>query len=65
MTTNSEENPNQVKKARNLNTAFYDLDWWQMTIAVDWWRRGGSFNEELYRDYLFAKYDAENNNSKS
>lgn len=43
-------------KQQNLISAiYYDEDWWQKSIALEWWQKNGHFNDILYREVLFAK----------
>jgi len=47
-------------KSNLINAIYYDTDWWQRKIALEWWTRNGHFNEELYRNILLAKLDSIN-----
>jgi hypothetical protein len=50
----------QSSKMNLINAIYYDTDWWQRKIALEWWTRNGHFNEELYRNILLAKLDSIN-----
>lgn len=43
------------KKCHLMTACYYDSDWWQKKLALEWWNRDGHFNEELYRDFLLEK----------
>jgi hypothetical protein len=47
-------------KSNLINEIYYDFDWWNKKFALEWWKRNGQFNEELYRKILLAKLDSIN-----
>jgi len=52
---NLSERDNKVTKQHLISAIYYDEDWWQKSIALEWWQKNGHFNDTLYREVLFAK----------
>jgi hypothetical protein len=56
--------PEIPSKIDLINAIYYDTEWWQRKIALEWWSRNGHFNEELYTNCLLAKLDSIDRMSK-
>jgi len=52
--------PEIPSKIDLINAIYYDTEWWQRKIALEWWSRNGHFNEELYTNCLLAKLNSVN-----
>ncbi len=59
-TNKKSELPEIPSKINLINAIYYDTEWWQRKIALEWWGRNGHFNEDLYRSILLAKLNSVN-----
>ena len=53
------ENRGLNKQLNLANEYQFDIDWWNKNFAIEWWQRNGHWNDNLYRDYLLAKQEKE------
>jgi hypothetical protein len=49
-------------KLNQMKNFIEPKNWWNRDYAIEWWKRNGHFNEDLYLSILIAK---ENENTKS